>query len=203
MRIPLWTYIAVGLLLWIFAYGYFNYPITDQADRYKSFSQKKDIYCTTGRLLDKVKCRQRRAAKAKKADLKIINTVSNFQDYLKKPDSELVKYSRFDCASIKKEFIDVKNSNSDGYVFELLPENGLLLTVSLMGIYDTKEEEFEMLSSIYSRVWDAALKNKSLSDEIDPIHVITFVNLFEYVRLEFDDMFYGHSFGNVGPCKAD
>lgn len=207
MRIPLWAYIAAGILLWIFAYGYFNYPITNQADRYYSSSQKKDTYCNTGSLLDKVKCRQQRAAKAKKADLKNINTVSNFKDYLKNPNSELVRYSKFDCASIKNEFIDVNNSNSiDGDVFELLPDNGLLQTISPPEYLATQEDieiHFGLLSSISSKVWDAALMDKSLSDEIDPTNAIMKVNLFEFVRIEFDDMFYQHSFGNVGPCKAN
>ena len=36
MRMPSFAYIALGLLFSIFAYGYFNYPIADDADRFQS-----------------------------------------------------------------------------------------------------------------------------------------------------------------------
>jgi len=98
----------------------------------------------------------------------------------------------------------VKNSYSEGDVYELLQNNGMLHTGSLTNSGSfSKEEEFEIMSSTASRIWDAALKGKSLSGEIDPINAMTTVNLFEYVRLEFGNMVYQHSFGNVGPCKAN
>ena len=204
MRIKL--FIALSLLLSIFAYGYFNYPITDQADRYISRSppSKEKSYCNERSMVKMMKCIRDRSSKATENDLKIINTVSNFQYYLKNPNFKWVKYSKFDCASIKKEFIDVKNSYSEGDVYELLHNNGMLHTGSLTNSESfSKEEKFKIMSSTASRAWDAALKGKSLSDEIDPINAMTTVNLFEYVRLEFGDLVYQHSFGNIGPCKAN
>ena len=77
-------------------------------------------------MLKMMKCIRGRSSKATENDLKIINTVSNFQYYLKNPNFKWVKYSKFDCASIKKEFIDVKNSYSEGDVYELLHNNGMM-----------------------------------------------------------------------------
>jgi hypothetical protein len=44
MRMPSFAYIALGLLFSIFAYGYFNYPIADDADRFQSHHLKNKIY---------------------------------------------------------------------------------------------------------------------------------------------------------------
>ena len=63
MRIPLFAYIALGLLLSVFAYGYFNYPITDQADRFQSYSNEGNTYCNSSSTLRKVNCLAKRAAK--------------------------------------------------------------------------------------------------------------------------------------------
>ena len=63
MRIPSFAYIALGLLMSIFAYGYFNYPIADDADRFQSHSNEGDTYCNSSSVLKKANCLAKRAAK--------------------------------------------------------------------------------------------------------------------------------------------
>ena len=63
MHIPPFAYIALGLLLSIFAYGRFNYPIADDADRFQSYSNEGDTYCNSSSTLKKVNCLAKRAAK--------------------------------------------------------------------------------------------------------------------------------------------
>jgi len=45
MRIPLWAYISLGILLWIFAYGYFNHPTRNEAEVNTPTGTKTDTYC--------------------------------------------------------------------------------------------------------------------------------------------------------------
>lgn len=63
MRRPSFAYIALGLLLSIFAYGYFSYPIADDADRFQSHSNEGDNYCNSSSALKKANCLAKRAAK--------------------------------------------------------------------------------------------------------------------------------------------
>ena len=63
MHIPPFAYIALGLLLSIFAYGRFNYPIADDADRFQSYSNEGDTYCNSSSVLKKANCLAKRAAK--------------------------------------------------------------------------------------------------------------------------------------------
>ena len=63
MRMPSFAYIALGLLLSIFAYGYFNYPIADDADRFQSHSNEGDTYCSSSSVLKKANCLAKRATK--------------------------------------------------------------------------------------------------------------------------------------------
>ena len=63
MHIPPFAYIALGLLLAIFAYGRFNYPIADDADRFQSYSNEGDTYCNSSSVLKKANCLAKRAAK--------------------------------------------------------------------------------------------------------------------------------------------
>lgn len=63
MHIPPFAYFALGLLLSIFAYGRFNYPIADDADRFQSYSNEGDTYCNSSSVLKKANCLAKRAAK--------------------------------------------------------------------------------------------------------------------------------------------
>ena len=63
MRIPLFAYIALGLLLSVFAYGYLNYPSADQADRFQSYSNEGITYCNSSSALKKANCLVKRAAR--------------------------------------------------------------------------------------------------------------------------------------------
>ena len=63
MRMPSFAYIALGLLFSIFAYGYFNYQIADDADRFQSHSNEGDTYCNSSSVLKKANCLAKRAAK--------------------------------------------------------------------------------------------------------------------------------------------